>query len=483
MVRALAIDVGTTWIRTAIVDTQGRVANTHSQRLNLTTPNPGEVELDAEEIAHLALELSTRTLNEAGGADVVGITNQRATTIVFDPETGIPVGPAIGWQDLRTVIDCLVLQGEGLRLAPNQSATKARWLVQHSGRASKELRFATIETWLAWKLSEGAIHVTDRSNAAVNGLVELSVDQWDQGALSLLGLDPSMMPIIVDTMGSVGRATALPGAPMICALVGDQSASLFGQSCVTSGAKITFGTGAMLDMVRGRVGPERMTRFASGCFPVVVRSRDHELVWGIEGIVLSAGACIEWLRDDLGLIQSADETASLAESVNSTEGVTFVPALSGLGTPQWDFGARGGFFGITRGSTKAHLVRAVLEGIAQRGADLMDAAYQETGVTLEEIRVDGGMSANDFFVQRLADFTGRRVAVSSEREATTRGVGLMALVAHDAMSLDDVESLWDPRVVVTPSLAEEERQRSREKWAEVVARVEGTIPELSAVEF
>jgi len=206
-------------------------------------------------------------------------------------------------------------------------------------------------------------------------------------------------------------------------------------------------------------------------------------VWGIEGIVLSAGACIEWLRDDLGLIQSADETASLAESVNSTEGVTFVPALSGLGTPQWDFGARGGFFGITRGSTKAHLVRAVLEGIAQRGADLMDAAYQETGVTLEEIRVDGGMSANDFFVQRLADFTGRRVAVSSEREATTRGVGLMALVAHDAMSLDDVESLWDPRVVVTPSLAEEERQRSREKWAEVVARVEGTIPELSAVEF
>ena len=483
MVRALAIDVGTTSIRTAIVDTQGRVTNTHSQRLNLTTSVPGEVELDATEIARLALELSTRTLNEAGGADVVGITNQRATTIVFDPETGTPVGPAIGWQDLRTVIDCLVLQAEGLHLAPNQSATKARWLVQHSGRPSSELRFATIETWLAWNLSEGALHVSDRSNAGVSGLVAVDVEEWDRRALSLLELDPLMMPTIVDTMDSVGRATALPGAPMICALVGDQSASLFGHSCVTRGAKITFGTGAMLDMVRGREGPERMTRFSSGCFPVVVRSRGHELVWGIEGIVLSAGACIEWLRDDLKLINSAEETALLAESVPSTEGVTFVPALSGLGTPQWDFGARGGFFGLTRGSTKAHMVRAVLEGIAQRGADLVDAAREATGVTLEELRVDGGMSANDFFVQRLADFTGRRVAVSTEREATTRGAGLMALVAHDAMSLEDVEALWDPKLVVAPAIAEDERRRSRAHWADVVARVEKTIPELSAVEF
>jgi len=292
-----------------------------------------------------------------------------------------------------------------------------------------------------------------------------------------------MMPTLVDTMGRVGRATALPGAPMICALVGDQSASLFGHSCVTSGAKITFGTGAMLDMVRGREGPERMTRFASGCFPVVVRSRGHELVWGIEGIVLSAGACIEWLRDDLGLINSAEETASLAVSVSSSEGVTFVPALSGLGTPKWDFGARGGFFGLTRGTTTAHMVRAVLEGIAHRGADLVDAAHEETGVSLEEIRVDGGMSANDFFVQRLADFTGRRVAVSLEREATTRGAGLMALVAYDAMSLDDVEALWDPKFVVTPSISDEERLRGRDQWAEVVARVQKTIPELSAVEF
>jgi glycerol kinase len=483
VVSALAIDVGTTSIRTAIVDTNGTVSFEHRARLTLRTPNPGEVELDAVEIARLTLELAARTLDESGGADVVGITNQRATTIVFDPVTGTPVGPALGWQDLRTVIDCLVLQGEGLRLAPNQSATKARWLVNNSARPAAALRFATIETWLAWQLSEGALHVTDRSNAGVNGLIALGVESWDQHALSVLGLDPAMMPNIVDTMGTFGRATALAGAPMITALVGDQSASLFGQSCVTRGAKITFGTGAMLDMVRGTEGPERMTRFPSGCFPVVVRSRDHDVIWGIEGIVLSAGACIEWLRDDLGLIGDASETQTLAESVTSSDGVTFVPALSGLGTPQWDFGARGGFFGITRGTTKAHMVRAVLEGIAHRGADLVDAAQRETGQALEEIRVDGGMSANRFLMQCLADVTGLLVAVSSEREATTRGAGLMALVGHDALSIDDVENLWSPAHVVTPSLDADRRERAREDWASVVARVEKTIPELSAVEF
>jgi glycerol kinase len=483
VVRALAIDIGTTSIRTGIVDVDGAVTHVHQEPLTIATPNPGEVELDGVEIARLARELATSTLREGGGADVVGITNQRATTIVFDPVTGVPVGPALGWQDLRTVIDCLVLQGDGLRLAPNQSATKARWLVAQSGRESRELRFATIETWVAWHLSEGSVHVTDRSNAAVNGLVALDVNHWDAQILSTLDLDVAMMPTIVDTMGDVGVATALPGAPRITALVGDQQASLFGQSCVTHGAKITFGTGAMLDMVRGSEGPSTMNRFASGCFPVVTQSNDGVVTWGIEGIVLSAGACIEWLRDDLGLIDDAAQTESLALSVPSADGVTFVPALSGLGTPQWDFGARGGFFGITRGSTKAHLVRAVLEGIAHRGADLVDAAERETGTRLQEIRVDGGMSANRFFAQCLADYTGLRVAVSPEREATTRGAGLMALVAIGALTLEDVEGLWTPQDVYSPVPTDEQRAVERARWSAVVQRVEKTIPELSTVSF
>ena len=481
--KALSIDIGTSSVRTALVDDLGVVSQKHQHPLSVQTPQPGEVELDALEIGRLVIELSERTLRDGGPCDVVGVTNQRATTIVFDPRTGQPVGPALGWQDLRTVIDCLVLQGEGLRLAPNQSATKAKWLVAQSGQPARDLRFATIETWVTWLLTNGARHITDRSNAGVNGLVSLDINTWDERILSLLGLDVAMMPSIVDTMGSHGVASALSGSPPITALIGDQPASLFGQSCVTRGAKITFGTGAMLDMVRGDAGPAAMTRFESGCFPVVLHSRDARVTWGIEGIVLAAGSCIEWLRDDLGLIANAAESETLATSVNSCEGVSFVPALSGLGTPQWDFGARGAFFGLTRGSTKAHLVRAVLEGIAQRGADLIDAAQRETHDRLDEIRVDGGMTANHFFVQRLADFTGCRVAVSTEREATTRGAGLMALVSAGHLALDDVEQLWTPVEVHFPQIDDDERAARRAAWLVTVGRVEKTIPELSAVAF
>lgn len=481
--RALAIDVGTTWVRTGVVGVDGAVSNIHRQRLTIAAPRPGEVELDAIEIGRVVLAMATRTFEESGLCDVVGVTNQRATTIVFDPATGEPVGPALGWQDLRTVIDCLVLQGQGLRLAPNQSATKAKWLVSASGRPSRELRFATVDTWVGWLLSEGALHVTDRSNAAVTGLVGVDVAGWDPRPLEILELDHAMMPAIVDTIGPLGVASALPGSPPITAMIGDQSASLFGQSCVTRGAKITFGTGAMLDMVSHASPPSQMSRFESGCFPVVARSQSGEVTWGIEGIVLSAGSCLEWLRDDLGLVTDVAQCEGLATSVATSDGVTFVPALSGLGTPRWDFGARGGFFGLTRGSSRAHLVRAVLEGIAERGADLVDAAESESGVPIDEVRVDGGMTASPFFVQCLADASGRRVAVSSEREATTRGAGLMALVGGGYLSLEDVERLWAPVHDVVPLVDDVEHAERRARWRATVARVERTIPELSAVAF
>jgi len=481
-VRALAIDVGTTSVRTALVDDAGHVTHVNQRPLVIRTPLPGEVELDALELGRVVLELARRTLHDGGPCDVVGITNQRATTVVFDAETGDPVGPALGWQDLRTVIDCLVLQGEGLRLMPNQSATKARWLVDQSGRAARELSFATVETWVAWLLSEGATYVSDRSNAGVSGLATLGLDSWDERALDVLGLGALRMPRIVDTMGAHGLASALPGAPPITALVGDQPASLFGLCCVYGGAKITFGTGAMLDMIGAGAGPESMSILASGCFPTVLRSHDDQVTWGVEAIVFSAGACIEWLRD-LGLIESAASSEAVATSVDSCDGVSFVPALSGLGTPQWDFGARGGFFGITRGSTGAHLVRAVLEGVAHRGADLIEAAQSETGVTLNELRVDGGMSANRFFVQCLADFAGIDVTLSDELEATTRGVGLMALVGAGHLTLAQVEALWSPAEVFRPRLEEDVRLARRRQWSDTVHRVEKTIPELSTVTF
>lgn len=480
--RALSIDVGSSSLRTAIVDEHGVVTHVHQRPLGVDSPHPGEVELDATQIASIALELSRATLADSGGCDAVGITNQRATTVVFDPGSSLPVGPALSWQDLRTVFDCLTLQGQGIHLAPNQSATKIRWLVDSSRLAAHDLRFATLETWLAWHLSEGETFVSDRSNASVSGLVDTSLRGWDNHVLGALGIDPAMLPSLVDTMGSFGQAHALQGSPPLVALVGDQPASLFGQSCVETGAKITFGTGAMLDMVHGITGPPSMRRYRSGCYPTVLRSRNGEVTWGVEGIVFSAGTCVQWLCD-LGLIETVEQSDAVASSVPSTDGVDFVPAFSGLGTPRWDFGARGGFFGLTRGSSAAHLVRAVLEGVAQRGADLLDAAESEVGSRLDEVRLDGGMSANRFFVQRLADFSGHSVAVSSEREATTRGAGLMALVSAGHLALSDVETLWSPGFVATPSIDDSAREESRAHWLRTIERAAGTIPELSAVSF
>ncbi len=481
--RALAIDIGSTSVRTACVDLLGIVSHVHQAALTVRSPNPGDVELDATEIRDLVLTLAAKTIRDAGGCDVVGITNQRATTILFDPVSGDALGPALSWQDLRTVIDCLVLQGEGLRLAPNQSATKAKWLLSESGRAPHDVRFATIETWITWHLSNGGAHVSDRSNAAITGLVTLDADDWDQHALDTLGLDRIMMPSIVDTLGEHATASALDGAPSIRALVGDQSASLFGQNCVYDGVKITFGTGAMLDMISAREEPHTLGAYESGCFPIIARSQSGTNVWGVEAIALAAGSCIEWLRDGLGLINHASECEPLARSVLSSDGVWFVPALTGLGTPAWDFGARGGFFGLTRGSTRAHLVRAVLEGIVHVGADLIEAAEQQTGAVLHEIRVDGGMTANAFFVQSFANATGKTVTVSPESEATTRGVGLMALVGAGHLTLDDVASMWTPHKTYEPKTDEAQRQLSRSTWKKMVERVRGTIPELSAVSF
>lgn len=480
--RALTIDVGTSSVRSALVDDEG-VHHVHQRALTLRSPEPGQVELDATQIATFALEAALATLNEGGRGDVVAITNQRATTIVFDARNGAPVGPAIGWQDLRTVLDCLILQAEGVRLAPNQSATKAAWLIKQSDVDPAFLRMATIETWIGWQLSRGDVFVSDRSNASVNGLVTNDVQGWNLDLAQRLQLPSSMFATLVDTIGTCGEASALPGSPPITGLIGDQPASLFGQSLVRHGAKITFGTGAMLDMVSGSEGPETMARFSSGCFPTVMRSRESVVTWGIEAIAFSAGSCVQWLRDELGLIDSLDESSDVARSVSDGAGVSFVPAFNGLGTPKWDFGARGAFFGLTRGSSRAHLVRAVLDGIAQRGADLVDAAELHLDEPLGEVRVDGGMSTNSYFVQRLADLLGRPVAVSSEREATTRGAGLMALVAAEHLSENDVEALWRPLYVAEPSLSDDERGFQRQAWRDVVERAAATIPELSSVSF
>jgi glycerol kinase len=482
----LVIDVGTSGLRSAVVDERGAVAAMQYRAFPPSTPFPGLVEFDAAELARLVLDAVEATLVEVSTVDAIGVTNQRASTIVWDRATGEPVGPALGWQDLRTVGECIMARAEhGLALAPNQSATKVGWLLANVAgtreRAERgELCFGTVDTWVAWTLSGGALHVTDHSNAAVTGLYDAARQRWSTRALDALGIPAATLPELVDTIGVVGAATAVSGAPPIGALIGDQQGSLVGQGCVVPGrAKITFGTGGMLDLCTADGPPASGDRRANGTFPIVTWSSGGDVHYGVEGIMLSAGTNVEWLRDDLGLIATSTESHDVAQQCTTSDGVVYVPALLGIGTPAWDYGARGALFGITRGTTAAHVVRAVLEGVAHRGADLVEAAEADTGLTIPVLRIDGGMSANPTFVQALADASQRPVEVSPVVEATTLGAAFCAGVATGVWSsLDDAAGVWKPARVVEP-----QDTTDRRRWYDARARAAGWIPELSALDF
>jgi glycerol kinase len=480
----LVIDIGTTGLRAALVDDTPTIRSLHYRAFSPSTPAPGLVEFDATEMGRLVLDAAGAAIADAGADPVtaVGITNQRASTIVWDRSTGQPIAPALGWQDLRTVGECIMAKIEhGLPLAPNQSATKIGWLLTNTpDTADRDLCFGTVDSWVAWVLSEGAVHVTDHSNAAVTGLFQHDGSGWNERVCEILGVPMSMLPSIVDSSGLIGTATALPGAPPITAIAGDQQASLVGQGCVRPGlAKVTFGTGGMLDMCTGGDAPSTANRSANGTFPIVAWSRAGELTWGVEAVMLTAGTCVEWLRDDLGLIATSAESHDVASGCATAEGAVFVPALLGLGTPQWDYGARGTLIGVTRGTTRAHVVRAVLEGVAQRGADMVTAAETDTGLTIPYLRVDGGMSTNPTFVQALADASGKPVEVSPVVEATTLGAGLLAGLATGVWSsFDDIAAAWRPARVVEPG-----QRLDRTLWARAIERAGGWIPELSALDF
>jgi glycerol kinase len=481
--RVLVVDVGTSSVRVGVFDAAGTALHNVERELLPDTPSDGIVQFDARAMADTCLELAAGALERAGAVDAVGISNQRGSTIVWDRATGEPVGPGIGWQDLRTIGACLNLRAQGVRTGPNQSATKLQWLLEQlpdRGRA-RDLCFGTVDTWVAWTLSQGAVHVTDATNAAITGLqFARNPAEWDTEILTALDIPREMLPSIVDSSGMVGAASALPGAPPIAALLGDQQASLVGQGCVHPGdAKITFGTGGMLDLVLGEEPPTFDQRGPAGTFPIVAWRHEGRITWGIEAVMLAAGTNIQWLRDDLGLISTSDESHSVASRVDDTGGVVYVPALLGLGTPAWDYGARGAFFGLTRGTGRAEIVRAVLEGVAQRGADLVDAAETDSGVAIPALRVDGGMTDNDTFVQALADAAQRPVEISPMREATSRGAALMAgLAVGHHRSVDDLAHTWKPRVRVEPA-----RVLDRDRWQEAVSRARHWIPELSGIDF
>ncbi len=492
----LVVDVGTSGVRAAIVRPDATVEHEHRVSLLPDSPAPGLVEFDAARMAGAVLHVARAALEDAGSVAAVGIANQRASTIVWERATGTPLAPGIGWQDLRTVGTCLVLQSEGIRLAPNASATKVMAILDEvdpeRARAERgELCFGTVDSWVAWILSGGAgggsdaLHVTDATNAAVTALVDSAI-QWDGPLLQRLRIPLPMMPTIVDSAGSLGAAAALPGAPPICGMAGDQQASLVGQGCTLPGlAKATFGTGGMLDQCVGPGSePGAMTRGDAGTFPIVAFRVEGQPTWGTEAVMLSAGTSIEWLRDDLGIIATSQESETVAAQCTTTGDVWFVPALLGLGTPVWDFGARGTLVGITRGSDRPAIVRAVLEGVAHRGADLVEASERDSGFPIGVLRIDGGMTENGVFVQALADAIGRPVEISPVLEATTLGAGLLAgLAIGTYASTDELARTFSPRKTVEPQGSDAQRLASRDRWLAARGKAEGTIPELSGISF
>jgi glycerol kinase len=484
-VNILVIDVGTSGVRAASVTADGIIDNVHYIEVLPTSPAPAFVEFDATAMADAVLKVAGAVMDACGRVDGVGIANQRASTVVWDRATGEPVGPGIGWQDLRTVGTCLALQAQGIRVAPNESATKLSMLLDLADPdRTGDLCFGTVDTWVAWTLSKGALHVTDASNAGVTGL-RGSGTAWDDTMLEALRIPPSVLPTVVDSSGVVGEATALPGAPPIAGMAGDQQASLIGQGCTRPGlAKVTFGTGGMLDCCVGDERPTFPRRGGAGTFPIAAWQRRGRITWGVEAIMLSAGTCVEWLRDDLGIIDSAAASDALAAQCADTGDVWFVPALLGMGTPVWDYGARGTFIGITRGTGRPEVVRAVLEGIAHRGADLLEAAESDTGLTIATLRVDGGMSANTTFVDALADAVGRPVEISPVTEATTLGAAYLAGMALGVWADEDaVAAAWRPARVVEPRTSESRRTATRERWLDARSRSLRAIPELSSLDF
>lgn len=483
----LVIDVGTSSIRAAAVDPDGSVRHIEQRSFPPHSPAPGLVEFDPAALGGAVLDMAGAVIEAVGAVSCVGVTAQRASAIVWDRSTGLPLGPGLGWQDLRTLGECLVAQAEhGISVAPNQSATKFAWLAAAHGAGANgslqpsQICAGTVDSWLVWTLSGGTSFVTDHTHAGLTGLYDVSTGQWSLRLCESLGVDPQWLPEIVDSAGVVALATRLPGSPPITAILGDQQSSLIGQGCIRPGmAKITFGTGGMLDMCRGDLAPVGGHRSPTGTFPIVAWSEAGRRVWGEEAIMLSAGTNIEWLVHDMGLIDTPADSEALAASVSDSAGLVYVPALLGLGTPTWDYGARGTLIGLTRGSTRAHVVRAVLEGVAHRGVDLIEAAEAATGFEIPVVRIDGGMSRNRLFAQALADASRRPVEISLISESTLLGAAFLAGSAHGVWrALDEATETWQPLVRLEPA-----QPLDRELWLRASARAAGWIPELSALDF
>jgi glycerol kinase len=438
----LVLDEGTTSTRAMLFTPSGEPRGAVQRELTQHYPRPGWVEHDAAEIWDKTLACAREMVGQAGGARriaAIGIANQRETVVAWDRETGEPLARALVWQDRRTADFCEQLRGAGhedavreatgLLLDPYFSATKMRWLLDHEPAVAEaaqagRLAFGTIESWLAFKLTGGAAHVTDAGNASRTLLMPLTAASWDSGLCDLFGVPRAALPEVVDSAGEFGRTT-LFGAPIpICGLAGDQQAATIGQGCLALGAtKATYGTGAFVLANMGGEVPRSRHRLLG----TVLHQFGGRRCYALEGSVFVAGSLIQWLRDSLQMIVRAGETEALARSVEDSAGVVVVPALSGLGAPHWRAEARGSITGLSFAATRAHVVRAALEAIGHQTQDLA-AAFAADGAEWTELRIDGGMSANDWLAQDIADLTRLPVVRPDFVETTALGAAMLAAV-------------------------------------------------------
>ncbi len=489
MAYLLALDQGTTSSRAIVFDHSGRIVALAQEPFEQHFPHPGWVEHDPTEIWHTQLATARAALEQAGltAGDLaaVGITNQRETVVLWERSSGRPVSHAIVWQDRRTAeltdrmkregLEAQVRAKTGLVLDPYFSASKLTWLLEDPGLRRRaeagELAFGTIDSWLVWNLTGGAVHATDVSNASRTLLFDIHAGRWDDELLALFRVPRAVLPEVRPSVGDFGVADPqwLGGSVPIHGVLGDQQAALFGQACFEAGmAKNTYGTGAFLVM---NTGDEPLQ--GDGVLTTVAwRVRGEPLRYALEGSIFVAGAAVQWLRDGLGLIKESHEIEALAASVASSEGVYFVPALTGLGSPYWDPYARGLLVGLTRGSGRAHIARATLEAIALQVYDAVHA-METAGVHLATLRADGGAAANDLLLQIQADLLGRAVERPRVTETTALGAAMAAAVGADLADLPTLARAWQPDQRFEPAGDPEARARLIAGWHEAVARARG----------
>lgn len=495
----LALDQGTTSSRAILVGASGTCAGSAQQEFRQFFPRPGWVEHDASEIWDSQLAVMRAVLsNGVGGKPVtaaqiraIAIANQRETTVLWDRATGKPLANAIVWQDRRTHDRCLALleQGRaadiqartGLVLDAYFSATKLEWLLDNIPGARErarrgELAFGTIDTWLAWNLTGGRVHATDPSNASRTMLFDLHTRQWNDSLLELFDIPRALLPAIVPTSGVLGETDPrlLGGTVPIASMVGDQQGALFGQACFAPGmAKNTYGTGCFMLLNTGEHPVPSHNRLLTtiGWTLGQHSGARQKAAYCLEASIFMAGATVQWLRDGLGIIRSAAEVEPLAASVPDVGDTYLVPAFTGLGAPFWDSTARGTLVGMTRGTTRAHIARAALEGIALQVSDVFGAMGRDSGIQLAELRVDGGASNNDLLMQMQADFLGIPVVRPHITETTALGAAYLAGLATGLWrDLNSIATQWSEERRFTPSMSADQREQKLDRWRKAVER-------------